>query len=364
MGIWNSDIICCDSTLDVAMEMLCKAGIGPSNYPPDSKSVVISSFGKYRFVSRYRPERYTEFFRCLENAQHRCAELEDPHMQKDLFDIAVGNTRIWDKTHRGQEIVGHGLHIFALIYMSAGCQIDESVRDVLLDSIDNDTWASSPCSEANERRSVIRHFRELVDSYDCNGRKAIFYRCMHPFDYFELKRQTDHDQELLSQRFVALISSRVSRRPADTKPPCTGPRFGIAVWKNFEKPPDEAEIASLRAQAAAENPGSQVVHCTSATRDGPVAPPTPYIPPTELNVRASKASKKIARKTVKDDTFNADKICAFCGTWQIGAKQSLKLKKCSRCHVTFYCSKKCQKEHWATHRKLCKKLSKKQEKKL
>lgn len=39
--------------------------------------------------------------------------------------------------------------------------------------------------------------------------------------------------------------------------------------------------------------------------------------------------------------------CAHCGTTE-------HLVRCSRCEVTAYCGKECQKKHWKKHKKVCK----------
>ena len=39
--------------------------------------------------------------------------------------------------------------------------------------------------------------------------------------------------------------------------------------------------------------------------------------------------------------------CSFCG------KHSEDLKKCSRCRLTQYCNRECQKKHWGTHKSVC-----------
>jgi len=37
-------------------------------------------------------------------------------------------------------------------------------------------------------------------------------------------------------------------------------------------------------------------------------------------------------------------------------KKPKKFKRCSRCKSTYYCNAKCQKNHWKTHKKKCKKV--------
>lgn len=53
--------------------------------------------------------------------------------------------------------------------------------------------------------------------------------------------------------------------------------------------------------------------------------------------------------------MKAEKVCAFCLN---PASDGVKLRPCSRCKVTCYCSKKCQKYHWkAGHQQLCRPAS-------
>ncbi|EFX85370.1 hypothetical protein DAPPUDRAFT_237975 [Daphnia pulex] len=55
-------------------------------------------------------------------------------------------------------------------------------------------------------------------------------------------------------------------------------------------------------------------------------------------------------KESNDDEQADEKCCAVC------KKIPEKLKRCSRCRSTFYCSVECQHSHWPMHKILCKKL--------
>ncbi|KAI9141644.1 hypothetical protein BKA69DRAFT_386027 [Paraphysoderma sedebokerense] len=47
--------------------------------------------------------------------------------------------------------------------------------------------------------------------------------------------------------------------------------------------------------------------------------------------------------------------CAKCGKPKCDNGKSL--KSCSRCLMTMYCSRDCQKNHWREHKKDCKKMA-------
>ena len=52
-----------------------------------------------------------------------------------------------------------------------------------------------------------------------------------------------------------------------------------------------------------------------------------------------------------------EKKFATCGEKRSG---KTKLQKCSKCNSVRYCSKECQKTHWAIHKALCKEIVKRQ----
>ena len=43
--------------------------------------------------------------------------------------------------------------------------------------------------------------------------------------------------------------------------------------------------------------------------------------------------------------------CHICG--EMESDLGVRMKKCGKCKLTFYCSKKCQKKDWKYHKKLC-----------
>ena len=57
---------------------------------------------------------------------------------------------------------------------------------------------------------------------------------------------------------------------------------------------------------------------------------------------APRKPSTVAKKSVTDQNK-----CSFCGNY------SENLKKCSRCRLTQYCNRECQKKHWSVHKPVC-----------
>ena len=53
-----------------------------------------------------------------------------------------------------------------------------------------------------------------------------------------------------------------------------------------------------------------------------------------------------------------EKKCAECGEKR---SAKTKLQKCSRCNSVRYCSRECQKTHWAIHKAVCKEIAERQQ---
>lgn len=67
-----------------------------------------------------------------------------------------------------------------------------------------------------------------------------------------------------------------------------------------------------------------------------------------LKMSHSIGRKKFLKTKVSDEVFCSNPVC-------LTPQQDVKFKKCSRCKMTFYCSKECQVEHWKRggHHKIC-----------
>ena len=104
------------------MDMLTAAGIGPRDYARRAKSfavmVVPSPSGKKMHVGRHSPQEYEEFEQCIRDAAQFPEKLEAA--ADKLLDLANLAQVIEDRTPRGRENVGHGMHILALLLMQAG----------------------------------------------------------------------------------------------------------------------------------------------------------------------------------------------------------------------------------------------------
>ena len=69
-------------------------------------------------------------------------------------------------------------------------------------------------------------------------------------------------------------------------------------------------------------------------------------------VEAKDMAQQLHESTSNSNPF---KRCNNCGT----QRRRSNFKNCSRCHCGLYCDKACFKEHWKTHKKVCKKKNQK-----
>ena len=63
----------------------------------------------------------------------------------------------------------------------------------------------------------------------------------------------------------------------------------------------------------------------------------------------------ITQKELK--SIGLGRVCNNCGTPEPNLENPI-LKSCKRCRSVYYCDKKCQTEHWDTHKIDCKKIEK------
>lgn len=63
-------------------------------------------------------------------------------------------------------------------------------------------------------------------------------------------------------------------------------------------------------------------------------------------------TKEQLKKFMRNEFCN--RICRYCS--KKGKRKTMKV--CSRCEISWYCSKKCQKECWKKHKKFCTKFKK------
>ena len=60
--------------------------------------------------------------------------------------------------------------------------------------------------------------------------------------------------------------------------------------------------------------------------------------------------------TTDETDFQTSLICSNCFK---SSDDKIELKRCSSCHLVFYCSLECQKENWKIHKKTCQLISNK-----
>jgi hypothetical protein len=65
-------------------------------------------------------------------------------------------------------------------------------------------------------------------------------------------------------------------------------------------------------------------------------------------------NEKTIKKTIKEITSITEKSCAIVLKNKCVVCDMVAFSKCGKCKIQTYCSKDCQKEHWATHKHECK----------
>ena len=86
--------------------------------------------------------------------------------------------------------------------------------------------------------------------------------------------------------------------------------------------------------------------------------PSPAADPDLLNEQAiiREFPDTIDSDDIDDDVSSVYSVCSNC---KHPAKKGEDLKRCSRCHITRYCSVQCQKKDWDFHRFACAVVAKK-----
>ncbi len=64
---------------------------------------------------------------------------------------------------------------------------------------------------------------------------------------------------------------------------------------------------------------------------------------------------KINISTFQSTNNNKQHKIPICGRCRIPQRSNDKYKKCGKCKEVYYCSKRCQKEHWEIHKYECSK---------
>lgn len=171
MGIWSWDIIGCDANLELAMDFLDCAGVGPRDYATRRElckvtmaTIVLDDGTEGVFLGRHTAEEYAEFFSVLDDAAHEWRALEQG--LRAMLKWANSVQQVHDVNDTP---VGHAFHVLALILMQAGV-LPIDVADIVL-SIP--ICAASDGGEHNEREGHERRFQEAIRKYkNAGGRVA------------------------------------------------------------------------------------------------------------------------------------------------------------------------------------------------
>eukprot|EP00308_Calcidiscus_leptoporus_P025154 CAMPEP_0119388196 /NCGR_PEP_ID=MMETSP1334-20130426/103939_1 /TAXON_ID=127549 /ORGANISM="Calcidiscus leptoporus, Strain RCC1130" /LENGTH=341 /DNA_ID=CAMNT_0007410111 /DNA_START=191 /DNA_END=1216 /DNA_ORIENTATION=- len=167
MGIWSWDIIGCDATLELAMDLLTCAGVGPPDYATRRKSfklvfsVCATKNGEDgHWIGRHTPDEYLEFFACLDASAAQYVALDAA--LAEMISMANSVQTVFDLAGGGDTPVGHAFQVLGLLLMQAGA-LPVEVADVLLAM---PACAASNPGEHDERTSHEDRFKAAIREYN------------------------------------------------------------------------------------------------------------------------------------------------------------------------------------------------------
>jgi hypothetical protein len=325
MGCWSIDMIGGDSTLEVAMEMLTAAGIGPENYAERAKEIkvvvhTVLKNGKQEpvFVGRHTPAEYAEFFDCVEQAKDKRNELELGFSA--LAIVASKWTQIFENMGDEEDMngVGNGLIMLAWLMMNAGAVIPDGFKAAVTQMLDLEEKYWPELSDAKPRTNVRNNFRKLLADYsDATDNTVALGYSTTTYALLSLTQE--------ERKFAMTPEGVASRNYIKQCPPRTfeSPLMHGTIKRQEDMSEEEYEEWS---KAIAESP--VMSNCD---------------PRIERGVRAHRL-----------------KECGHCGKPEVsgeldtGEGDRVKLSTCGRCGVAVYCSKECQKADWKNgHKRIC-----------
>ena len=369
-----------DSTLEVAMEMLCVVGLGPKNYaarrgekacflfrakpdgewrtgfegPPGAtdigetgKAAIDAIHEKYgadiilqRFSGRHTVAEYEEFFACWRAATGRHKLLENHFEELVNFCPPYVHIRDLASGARGLQrcLVGSAYHLLILLLMQNGCALPAGFKEtVMLDSLANDMLCTDPAEYS--RRVFVRKVRDLVVDYDERGGHAVEY-VIESFAELTTRPGRSKDKKARALYVAETFDARVKRSSFSRGPP---PRRYSDL--NFKKVmANDEDLRAIRQRCVGDTPAAREDK-TEAPRDDP------------LSNHPGKVARAAKKQIKQSAHLDVEQCCAGCGKWSYGADANVALSRCARCLAIYYCSPECQKKDWKRgHKQICKKM--------
>ena len=177
MGVWSSDIINGDATLECAMDFLDAAGIGPNRQRDIITICMMTIDGIGPVAVRHCATEYEEFYRCLDNITYAQAhEALEANMSTLLAMITKKGILKDNHNHLVNAVpkekmlvpVGHAAQVLAVLLMRAGAYFPEGFKE-MLDVINANDPFHSHYSNDPLRPSIMRGFMAMLDEYDVVG---------------------------------------------------------------------------------------------------------------------------------------------------------------------------------------------------
>lgn len=381
MGLWDLPLfINGDSTLEVAMEMLCVVGLGPKDYAArrGEKAVMMYRLlpdGAWRYlgeshgdavdpkalaamhalkekygddpskysvmVGRHTPAEYDEFFACWRAATGRHKLIEKKF--SELMSFCAPYATIRDHCSGDRPNCGSSFHLFFLLLMQNGCALPPNFKEsVMLHSLAYDELSKIPSEYA--RRVFVRKVRDLVVDYDERGGSAVEYVIESFAEVAPNMYSGDPESQKARALYIAEnFDARVKRSSFSRGPPPSNYKtFGFHTIRAKQR-----EIREMSRRVVGDAPAAR-----SEVHPGDVEP-RDYDP---TGNHPGKVARDAKRSIKASANLDPEQCCGFCGKWNYGADANVTLRRCAKCLTIYYCSAECQRKHWPHHKKGCRQM--------
>ena len=165
------------------------------------------------------------------------------------------------------------------------------------------------------------------------------------------------DSEVAERATVKPVRRRRKKRNSPSALARSRRRHARFLEKKLAGKPDSPSPEDQQDSACVKELENTSLVCGSVTSDRDLESsdnptPAPAVEPDLLQERAV-LFDFLAKTNIDSDDSEDNEVDCVCSNCKHPPKEGGELKRCSRCHITRYCSVQCQKKDWDFHRFAC-----------